>query len=102
MSVNEIHQDDIGTVFTVTVKDQLGPIDISLATTKTFIYKKPDKTKFSRPADFKTDGTDGVLQYTSVAGDIDKSGDWQLQVFIILPTGQFYSDITQFKALVNL
>ena len=43
MPANEIHQNDIGTIFKVTVKDGDSAVDISSATSgssKTIIFKK--------------------------------------------------------------
>jgi hypothetical protein len=71
-----IHVGDVGTVIrlTVTEKDGTTPINVSTASVKTFYFRKPDGTKFNRPAEFNTDGADGKLKYTTVDGDIDVTG----------------------------
>lgn len=101
MSANEIHVGDIGTQFIITVTDNTA-VDISTATTKQFIFKKPDGTKLTVSASFYSDGTDGKLTYTTVDGDIDIAGTWKLQTLVVISDGTFYSDVTTFKVYSNL
>ena len=66
MAVNEIHVGDIGTVFTLTIKDGSSVIDLSGATTKQIILRKPDRvTSSTKTASFVTDGSDGKIKYTN-------------------------------------
>ena len=102
MAANEIHQNDIGTVFQITVKDGDNTIDVSGATTKNFLFQKPDGTDVSKAASFVTDGTDGQLKYTTVTDDLDTVGTWYLQVELVLPAGTWRSDITKFRVYNNL
>ncbi len=98
-----IHVGDIGTVITVTVKDADGvALDISGATTKNFIFKKPNNTLATVAASFVNSGTDGKLKYTSLSTTFDQAGEWQLQVYLVLPTGTWNSDIEYFKVWRNL
>jgi hypothetical protein len=103
MSAGEIHKDDIGVVFEFTVKDQDGVVvDVSGASTKTFIFDKPDGTNVNKTASFGTDGTDGILTYTTVSGDLDQIGIWHHQAHVVIPSGDFHSDITEFRVYPNL
>ena len=79
MAADEIHVDDVGTLFKVTIADCPSSLDISSATTKTLKFKKPSGTVLSKPGTFFTDGSDGILTYTSVSGDLDECGRWELQ-----------------------
>lgn len=105
--VEQLHVGDYGTLIKVLVKDidssgNSAAEDISAATTKNIILKKPDGTKLTKTASFSTDGTDGYIQYVTVAGDIDTAGDWELQVYIVEPSGAWYTDTKKFTVYSNL
>lgn len=102
MSANEIHQNDIGTVFRCTIYDNTTLVDISGATTKQLIFKKPSGDKLTKSASFYTDGTDGILTYTTVSGDLDEIGTWKLQGYVVLASGSWKSDIHTFTVHRNL
>ena len=99
-----IHVGDVGTVIrlTVTEKDGTTPINVSTATDKTFYFRKPDGTKFNRPAEFNTDGADGKLKYTTVDGDIDMARTWQVQAYVEIGAAKYYSAKTTFTVQSNL
>jgi hypothetical protein len=98
-----IHEGDIGTQFRVTVQDCNGTaIDISAATTTTIIFKKPDGSTLSKAASFVTDGSDGLIQYTSASGDLNTVGSWKIQSFVVTPSGQWHSEFESFKVHRNL
>jgi len=102
MPANEIHLNDIGTQFVLTVKDGSSAVDISGATTKQIIIKKPSGTKITVSTTFSTDGTDGKMYYTTVVDDLDETGSYKLQGKVIISDGTFYTDITTFKVHRNL
>jgi len=102
MAANEIHVGDIGTVLVVTIKDGTTTIDISSATTKQIILTAPDGGKLTKAASFTTDGTDGKMQYATVAGDLDEAGWWKLQGRVVLAAGTWSTDITRFEVHQNL
>ncbi len=93
---------DIGTTFRATIKEDGTAVDISTATTKQLVFEKPDGTIITRTANFVTDGTDGLIEYLSVSGDLDIGGDWRIQGIIALPAWQGRSDIVEFKIYDNL
>ena len=94
---------DYGTEIYITVKNLNGAvIDISSATQKDFIFKKYDGTTVTKEATFSTDGTDGILKYTVESGLLDTIGLWNLQVHIVMPTGEWYSSIINFDVKNNL
>ena len=97
----EIHVNDIGTVFELTVMDGNSVVDLSSSSTKNFIFKSPSATD-TKGANFVTNGEDGKLTYTTVSGDLDVAGDWQLQVKVTLPAGTWYSTIYDFEVVANL
>ena len=102
MSENEIHVEDIGTVFEVEVKDGDAVVDISSATTKELVFSKPDGSVLTKPAVFVTDGTDGKLKYTTIADDLSDPGNWKLQVYIVMSGGAWRTDIGDFIVFDNI
>jgi hypothetical protein len=103
MAANEIHVDDLGTKFVVTVKDGATVINVSAATTKEIIFKKPSGTKLTTTASFETDGSDGVLIYTTTGTELDEAGTYKIQAHVVLSAGNdFHSDISTFKVYRNI
>lgn len=93
----DLHVGDIGTIIYINIVEQGAALDISSATTKTIRFQKKDKTTMDKTAIFKTDGTDGILQYTTVTGDIDQKGRWQAQAYLVMPTWQGYTAKVDFQ-----
>ena len=79
MPANEIHLNDVGTKFLVTIKDGSSAVNISSASTKEIIIQKPSGTKITATATFDSDGTDGKIYYVTVADDLDEAGSYKLQ-----------------------
>jgi len=102
MAANEIHLNDIGTIFELTLMDDTVVVDVSTAITKEIIFEKPDKTTTVQTASFTTDGTDGKIRYVVISGDLDQIGSWRIQGKVTLPTGTWSSDISKFKVYDNL
>lgn len=99
----EIHVDDVGTIFRVTVTDEDGAaLDISAATLKQIVFEKPDETTTTKTASLDTDGTDGIMRYTTVSGDLDQAGRWKIQGVVGLPSGQWHTNVDTFKVKENL
>ena len=102
MAANEIHVNDVGTQFLVTVTDGSSAVDISSATTKELIIKKPSGTKLTKATSFNTDGTDGKMQYSISYDDLYEAGSYKLQGKVVISDGTFYTDIHTFKVHRNL
>lgn len=102
MAANEIHLDDIGTIFRVTLMDDTVAADVSGATEMYIIFSKPSGTTVQKTAVHYTDGTDGIIQYTTIADDLDETGNWKLQARVTLPSGTWSSDTQKFKVYPNL
>jgi hypothetical protein len=98
----EIHKNDIGVKFEATFKDGSTVIDISNASVKQLIFEKTDGTTVTQTANFLTDGSDGIIYYTTILGDLDQSGDWQVQGYIEMSTGKWHSDIYAFTVYSNV
>lgn len=102
MPDGEVRENDIGTIFRATFYEGSTVVDISAATTKQLIFKKPDGTLLTKAGSFYTDGTDGILQYTSIADDLTPTGIWKLQGYVVIGTNQHKSDIYKFRVYNNL
>lgn len=99
---SEIHAGDIGTIFRITIKDGDSIVDVSSVDSKTIYLQKPDSSTLTKAASYYTDGTDGIIQYTTESGDLDQVGTWQIQARIDFGTDVFNTNIDKFKVLRNL
>jgi hypothetical protein len=99
---NEIHVDDIGTKFTITIKDGDDLVDVSSALFVVLIIRKPDDEIINRDASFSSDGTDGQVYYDIVDGDLDEAGYYKLQAKVTFPNGVFFTNIHTFQVHCNL
>lgn len=102
MPAGEIHLNDIGTEFRCTIKDGTSAVNVSSASAKQLVFVSPDGTRLVKTASFYTDGTDGIITYTTVDGDINAIGIWTLQGIVTIGTGVFHSDIKNFKVERNI
>lgn len=103
MPINEIHVADIGTIMEATILDENEDVvDISGATTKNFLVKKPDDTTTTWTGTFTTDGTDGKFRFASIAGTFDQEGEWSLQGRIVLPAWDGRTDWYDFLVHPNV
>lgn len=99
---SEIHVNDIGTKFLVTIKDDGSIVDVSNASVILVKIRKPDDVVLAQNGILDSDGTDGKIYYTTQAGDLDQAGTYKLQVTVHLPAGTYYTDIYTFKVHCNL
>jgi hypothetical protein len=105
-SEEEVHYNDIGTEFLVTIKDCVSGtptvLDVSGASTLELIFKSPSGVSTTKSAGLVTDGSDGKIKYTTVDGDLNEIGTWRLQAKIGIGGGVFRSDVGSFKVYENL
>ena len=102
MAEENIHVNDVGTIFRLTLLDTASePLDVSGATV-TFIFLSPGGRRFEKTASYVTDGTDGKVQYVSTSGDIDEVGRWQYQAKVTVGSNHWASEIIIFKVKKNL
>jgi len=102
---SEIHQNDIGTRFLLTVKDGSDLVNISGAVGLQVDFRKPSDTLVSRVARRFNDGSSvsGIMYYDAVVGDLDEVGKYKLQGKVFLGgSGTFYTDIHTFQVHCNL
>lgn len=102
MSCNsEIHIGDIGTSFQITIENCTTIFSLASATIS-IVLTKPNGTELTKVGSLYTDGTDGKVQYTSVAGDLDMAGLWSIQAIITIGSNIWHSEIGKFKVKYNL
>ena len=105
-SEEELHYNDTGTIILTTIKDCVSgtssPLDISAAVSTFLVLKSPSGTSYNKVAVFKTDGTDGKVQYTTVDGDLNEVGTWRIQAIINFATSSFRSNVKTFKVYENI
>ncbi len=99
---DEIHKDDVGNIFRVTVVEDGAAIDVSASSTKQIFFKKPDGMKLTKTATFTVDGSDGRIEYAVIAGDLDQIGIYRIQAYVVIGSNYYYSEIQSFKVYDNL
>lgn len=97
------HLNDIGTVIRVTIVDQDGvALNVAAATALKILIKKPEGTVLNKTALLYTDGTDGIIKYTVIAGDLDEVGIYSIQGHVTLPSGDWRSSVAKLNVERNL
>lgn len=99
----EVQESTIGVLIEYTVLDTDGDaLDISGATTKKLVFKKPNGVVITKDAEYVTDGADGKLQYASITGDLAPYGTWQVQAYIVRSGLDGRTETGSFSVLKNL
>lgn len=98
----DIRVGDIGVTFKVTISDCGTAVDISSASTKQILLYKPDGSLLTKSASFFTDGTDGILTYSTISGDVDVAGFWRIEAHVIIGSSEYYSEIERFRVYNHL
>lgn len=99
-----LQQGSIGTVleFTVTSGNAILPL-VNCNFSLTIL--KPNKTRLIKTPVLSTDGTDGRIKYTAIAGDFDIEGTYYIQA-IVEPIGIegdiFPTNVEVLKVLKNI
>lgn len=110
---NEIHQNDTGTEFIVTIMECLNgvdtPLDISSSIAKEIVFQKADGSSVVFTAEYTLPqsggsgtGSDGKLSYFTLYEDLSPAGSFKIQGIVTTPSGKWYSTIDKFKVKANL
>jgi hypothetical protein len=103
VTVDQIHQGDVGIVFQEEILKEDGtPFDLSAATVLQFIFQRPDRTSFVTNAYFVTDGRDGQIKYATLPGDLSQLGLWSYQFHFKIGALEKYLDPDYFTVFANL
>ena len=82
MTFKNIVAGDFGQVAKLTIidVDTKAAADVSTySSTIEMIFTDPSGTETAKTATFDTDGTDGVIEYTTEDGLIDAAGNWSVR-----------------------
>lgn len=84
-----VHIGDMPT-FRFNMKDQDGDVfPMNGASLQEAIFERPDKSVFTKPTGFVTDGTDGSIEYDTEDNTIiDQAGTWKRQPHVIDSNGK--------------
>lgn len=103
---DEIHVGDIGTRFRFQFLQRGEVLSVANADQLRVLFRRPDGTTFTRVAVFASDGSDGLVDYVTVKGDLDAAGDcWQAQAYTEEGdpvTQAHHSEIRSFEVKSNL
>lgn len=98
----EIHVNDVGTVFEATIADSNGVVPLVTATTRQLLFQLPDGSVLTKTAAFTTDGTDGKMEYATEALFLSQAGVWQWQPYVVFAGGEWHADVQIFVVYPNL
>jgi NAD/NADP transhydrogenase alpha subunit len=99
---SEIHVNDVGTRFLITVKEDSTVVDISGAESLSIFIRKPDDTLLARSGNLHTDGTDGKMYYDLASGDVNVAGHYKLQGRVSLSSSTYYTNVYNFQVHCNI
>jgi hypothetical protein len=99
---NKIHVQDFGVIFEVTIVEGGVAVDISAATTLTIKFKKPGGSTLTKTAVLSGTGVDGKMRYTTVSGELDQVGLWEIQAYLVSPSWTLSSSTEHFEVFPNL
>lgn len=100
---SQIHVGDKNVDFVITITEDCVAVDISGASSKVIYFTKPSGEVLTKTALFVTDGTDGLIHYQAIDGDLNESGVWKIQARVDLGSGSSYgTPIKTFKVFCNL
>ena len=76
--------------FRFNMKDQAGAVfPMNGASLQEAIFERPDKTTFTKPTVFTTDGTEGAIEYDTEDNTIlNQAGTWHRQPHVINAAGK--------------
>ena len=104
---SEIHVNDVGTTFLITVKDGDAAVNLyENINARSVIFRKPSDTVVTKTGSVYDTGSgaSGVMYYDALPDDLDEVGFWKLQGKIEFTgeLGTFYTDIHTFQVHSNL
>lgn len=103
----DMHVGDYGTIIEMEIinRQTKQPLDLQTVSNMYMKFEPPSGTAFERTASIaNAPGTDGVIKYTIVDGDIGEVGRWKVQGRVEDPTtpGLWHTDIMEFFVAANI
>ena len=100
--MTEFGLNDTGGILILTLIEDGVAKSITTASAISYLIKDPNQIVVTKTAGFNTDGSDGKVKYTFVAGDLDIVGLYEVQVNVITPTWTGTSSSYKFKVRKTL
>ena len=94
-TLDKIHVNDIGTNLRVTVEDDGAVVDLTGHTALVYKFTKPDSTTLYKSGTAYV-AASGIMNYTTVDGDLDQKGIWFLQCYVEIPSGNWHTNKATF------
>jgi len=94
-NANDAHVADEGTILQKTVVDGVTPFDLSTTTALNLVVTDAGGNTSSIAGAFETDGTDGIVNFETIATTWQVPGVASEQVQLINPDGAWSSEITK-------
>lgn len=97
-----LNVNDSGVIFSITVKDESGVVNLTTVTSIPIFFQKPNKQVIQRTCNI-TDATKGLVSYTSQTNDFDQAGSWKVQIVVRFANGNVkHSDVGSFTVGGNI
>ena len=96
-----IHKDDIGTEIRLQVMKDGEAFPLENALTKQIKMKKPSESILVVDAEFYTDGSDGILTYTTIEDDLDEAGIYAVYAYLELSDTGWKGHTTSYNLPVD-
>ena len=98
----QFQQYDRGGVLAIIIRDTATKTVVNLtgALTAALVFRKPSGKTFQRNA--INGGSNGKLSYTWQVNELDESGEWEVQAFVRLASGAWYSSTATFQVGANI
>ena len=98
--MQQVPEGSIGIFFVIEFLDNCDVVDVSSAVTKQIVWTKPDGTKVTNVASFRTTGTDGQIQYlTLLASELTPIGIWKVYGRVTMPGNDWFTIPQQFEVI---
>lgn len=98
----ELRVGNVGSLIRLTIVDQDGaPVDVSSATLVLYL-RSPKARLLTKTPSLTSGGTDGRIQYATLAGDLDVPGNWQAQAKVTISGSTWFSTLTSLPVSANL
>jgi len=105
MAKNEVHKNDVGTEFNLTIVDTANadlPIDLTSASIVQVVIRRSDGSREVVEGTVVGPPTEGRVNYYTVAGDLSITGWYKVQAIVVTPAGLWHSATARFPVLKNI